>query len=258
MEYRVGDKVRVKENLVAKRRYGCSRFDPEMKKYCGKTFVINNCCICDNGDVFYRLENALFSNGVYWCFTDEMLEPARQTYTLQECIDNNYAIHCDTEDKANKLMKALDDMGRTWRDGTKYTQINLYCVNEKNSCYTPYEGMEGDTFYYKAHNIKIVYFDDVILPKDYKDELASVLDKAERAYLEAVIKPFKDKVCGIIKCTNYEVANSFFIAICIPNNSPMLFPPFHTKMYVGMKLNKPYTLQELGLFQDGLQKEEGK
>lgn len=259
MNYKVGDKVRVKTNLKDNKQYGYSRFVPSMRGYCGGIFEI-----ADSGLGVFHLKNCSD-----WFFSDEMLEP---TYTLQECIDKNYAIHCDTEDKANKLMKALDDMGYKWSAGNKYTSRNYYFVYEKETCYKPYDGIYNNIHYFKSHRIKVVWFDDVILPQDRKINWCDlyetplpilrcrnciyfigdkpILDETEKAYLEAVIRPFKDKVCGIIKCTNYEVANSFFIAICIPNNSPMLFPPFHTKMYVGMKLNKPYTLQELGLFGD--------
>ena len=260
MNYKIGDKVRVKTNLKDFATYGYAGFAPSMRSYCGGIFEIAG--LCAN---FYYLKNC-----GDWRVSDEMLEP---TYTLQECIDKNYAIHCDTEDKANKLMKALDSEGHGWVGNERYSkENNRWRKYGKATCYFPFTGQYCDVDYYKSVGLKIVWFDDVILPQDRKINWCDlyetplpilrcrnciyfigdkpILDEAEKTYLEAVIRPFKDKVCGIIKCTNYEVANSFFIAICIPNNSPMLFPPFHTKMYVGMKLNKPYTLQELGLFGD--------
>lgn len=84
MNYKVGDKVRVKKNLVVGKVYGHFRFVDEMKKYCGETFAIEECCNRFDGHTFYRLKNALICEGVHWSFTDEMLEPVRQTYTLQE------------------------------------------------------------------------------------------------------------------------------------------------------------------------------
>ena len=73
-----------------------------------------------------------------------------------------------------------------------------------------------------------------------------ILDKEEKEYLEAVIRPFKDKIYGIQKtpCCLYE-----FINIIGINNIDINLPEFKkNKMYKGMKVNKRYTLEELGLF----------
>ena len=234
MNYKIGDKVRVKTNLKDFATYGYAGFAPSMRSYCGGIFEIAG--LCAN---FYYLKNC-----GDWRVSDEMLEP---TYTLQECIDKNYAIHCDTEDKANKLMKALDNEGYKWKCGSKYTFCNYFFDYGKETCYTPYEGMYDNTSFYKEHNIKIVWFDDVVLPKDCKCEQASVLDEAEKAYLEAVLKPFKDRVNQIIKTTSLARKKSFFIEVKL-NDCSIFFPPFSTKMYVGMKPDEPYTLKELGLF----------
>ena len=79
------------------------------------------------------------------------------------------------------------------------------------------------------------------------EEPKPILDTEEKAYLEAVLRPFKDKVESIRKG-----ASGFgdeFIIINFKEQSGMFFP-FFTKdsMYKGMKANKEYTLEELGLF----------
>lgn len=71
-----------------------------------------------------------------------------------------------------------------------------------------------------------------------------ILDEAEKRYLSAVIKPFRDSVRGIEKAENlpYEM-------ICIDTKYRyMVFPPFDKgTMYKGMKTGWRYTLEELGL-----------
>ena len=71
-----------------------------------------------------------------------------------------------------------------------------------------------------------------------------ILDDAEKRYLSAVIKPFRDSVRGIEKAENlpYEM-------ICIDTKYRyMVFPPFDKgTMYKGMKTGWRYTLEELGL-----------
>lgn len=72
-----------------------------------------------------------------------------------------------------------------------------------------------------------------------------VLTKTEREYLSAVITPFEDDIEYISKCRGNHGA---FITIKLHFEPPVIFPYFDEDMkYRGMKLEKKYTLEELGL-----------
>lgn len=74
------------------------------------------------------------------------------------------------------------------------------------------------------------------------------LDKVEKEYLEAVLKPFKNKVDCIEKS---EFNNLEYISIDIKKDASITLPNFpRDTMYNGMELNKKYTLKELGLFEE--------
>ena len=79
-----------------------------------------------------------------------------------------------------------------------------------------------------------------------------ILDDAERRYLSAVIKPFRDKVLSIEKSSGLY-ASHYFDEISVHYESfghDLCFdlPPFEKgTMYKGMEVNKNYTLEELGL-----------
>ena len=91
------------------------------------------------------------------------------------------------------------------------------------------------------------------LPNDYTGTIEvengiikekEILDEAEKRYLKAVIRPFKDRVKFIFKT---EYAGGYCIEILL-NNNKMIFPNFKKgTMYNGMGKNKKYTLKELGL-----------
>lgn len=73
---------------------------------------------------------------------------------------------------------------------------------------------------------------------------AQILNDAEKRYLACVIKPFRDKVECILKCSN----SGEWIAIKIIDDSTINFPYFEKgSMYKDMELNRKYTLEELGL-----------
>lgn len=80
-----------------------------------------------------------------------------------------------------------------------------------------------------------------------------ILDKEEKAYLEAVIRPFRDRVIRIEKNNGFDYE---WISIDLESigysieTDDFCLPSFpKDTMYKGMELNKEYTLDELGLFQ---------
>ena len=84
----------------------------------------------------------------------------------------------------------------------------------------------------------------------------SILDDEEKAYLSAVIKPFKKRVINIEKRKIYDFDGKSYYDIQIRINSLyydlpeyLAFPIFakDSNMYKGMEDFKEYTLKELGL-----------
>ena len=65
MRFKVGDKVRVLNNLEVDKMYGSDYVIPEMVEWLGKIAAIS----IVSGD-YYKLD----IDGGQWCWTDEMLE----------------------------------------------------------------------------------------------------------------------------------------------------------------------------------------
>lgn len=79
-----------------------------------------------------------------------------------------------------------------------------------------------------------------------EEYVPDILTDKEKAYLSAVIKPFRDRVEYIEK--RCFVSGTEYILISLQNNKTLSFPTFKTgTMYKGMKSRKKYTLEELGL-----------
>lgn len=82
------------------------------------------------------------------------------------------------------------------------------------------------------------------LSEEYKEP---VLNEVEKAYLSAVIKPFRNRVDYIMKEENI-CSSTEFIHIDLSGGDIADFPNFKVgTMYKGMELDKSYTLEELGL-----------
>ena len=78
----------------------------------------------------------------------------------------------------------------------------------------------------------------------------SPLDKAEKKYLKAIIRPFRDKVTGIVKVPTMN-GEKFYISIRLGNAmfDDRVNLPYFSKnsMYIKMETGKMYQLDELGL-----------
>ena len=83
------------------------------------------------------------------------------------------------------------------------------------------------------------------LEQEYKPP---ILDDVEKAYLSAVIKPFRKDVECIMKIKRYSIEKEF-IRIFMKNNDDHCALPDFKKgtMYKGLEVDKKYTLEELGL-----------
>ena len=103
-----------------------------------------------------------------------------------------------------------------------------------------------DWFYIsKLEQLLIGYCEIIKLPKP-------ILDKKEKEYLSAVIKPFRDKVISIANFYEESIDKSFIEIEVKQNycneNQYISFPYFKKgAMYKGMEEYKKYTLEELGL-----------
>lgn len=91
----------------------------------------------------------------------------------------------------------------------------------------------------KSGNAKIVY---------ESKKIETILDEQEKKYLKEVIRPFRDRIDSISK-TSMPFSDNCFIAISLDNGDDEIFLPIFEKdeMYIGMEVDKQYSLEELGL-----------
>lgn len=74
-----------------------------------------------------------------------------------------------------------------------------------------------------------------------------VLDEVEKRYLGRIIKPFREQVCYIAK-REIKGSNKKERITIVAKTGTLYFPIFAAgAMYRGMKLDKEYRLEELGL-----------
>ena len=217
MKFKVGDKVKIKENLSCK-GYGVAYFASPMKKYKSKEAKITY--ISPDDDACH-LD---IDSGQWWWFED-MFESYTSKIAKKDLRDGDKCTLKNNE-KAFVIDKTVV---------TKDDVLSLYDYNSK-----------------LEHNFNSNY--DVVRvdrPTEYKTIYKNdeILDSTEKKYLTAVIAPFRNKV----ECITKEDPDIGRQHISIKYNDGLDFewirlPDFKLDtMYVGMKSNKEYTLKELGL-----------
>lgn len=98
--------------------------------------------------------------------------------TIKEFFESKdtLAIHCDTEEKAKKLLKAFDKLGHRWSTGVRYTTFTSWEIYKEETCYTN-DGCYGRVGYYKENYTTILEFDEIELENSSPK---SVTDKEEK------------------------------------------------------------------------------
>lgn len=84
--------------------------------------------------------------------------------TLSEFFESNkkLAIHCDTEEKANLLLKAFDKMGKRWRSNQSYLEENNWRGFKEETCYEN-DGTYCCKGFYPGTSYIVYEFEEVIL-----------------------------------------------------------------------------------------------
>lgn len=81
-----------------------------------------------------------------------------------------------------------------------------------------------------------------------EDEKKEILDKVEKEYLKAVIRPFRKRVKFIRKMENLTFPAEKELLQIQLNDDDIVLPYFEKNtMYKGMKLDEDYSLEELGI-----------
>ena len=105
--------------------------------------------------------------------------------TIKEFFDSkdNRAIHCNTEKKAKKLLKAFDKVGYQWTSGYTYTEYTNWNICKKETCYTN-DGYFTSIKYLRERNYTILEFDEIkfegVSLKSCEEKIQSVTDKEEK------------------------------------------------------------------------------
>jgi hypothetical protein len=133
------------------------------------------------------------------------------------------------------------------QNGYKFINLRAFDADNANRAYKICLRMEDYTWKWIGE-VNKVYNDRSTavftwLDMEHKEP---ILDDAEKKYLSAVIKPFRDNVKLIAKADDFD-KSYIFITFVNDADSTMFFPYFKKgTMYKGMS-DKMYTLEELGL-----------
>ena len=77
------------------------------------------------------------------------------------------AIHCDTEEKAIKLLRAFTKMSKKWNNGDSYLEVTNWSMVEKETCYDN-SNTCGPIYWYTGHEYigdeyKVYELEDVLI-----------------------------------------------------------------------------------------------
>ena len=120
MKYKVGDKVRVRKDLVPNSEYGGVCYVEFMDKFKDKECVITNM-----DDTSYRINNSEF----WW--TDEMLEPVDEAALLEYALEK---LGITKEELENKMNRDKEDIAFIKKCMNDKKEVRKYCHRFELGC----------------------------------------------------------------------------------------------------------------------------
>lgn len=218
MKFKVGDKVK----LV---RTDCER--EWYKKYLGRIFTIKKICRDCKGEFAELVEKRDFMPYL------KNLELVEKAYTYEDFKKSPIGTKV-TFEKGRTLIK-IDE--------------NYYRETNENGIIRYFSNLKGlkDNYHDYLNQGRIIKIEEPEYKTVYECK-PEILDEVEKRYLNNVIRPFRDKVKNIIKTKSIALKDKEYIIIRIINGNNIPLPYFDKNtMYKDMRLDKEYTLEELGL-----------
>lgn len=135
------------------------------------------------------------------------------TINLDKMKQENVVVHCDTEDKAIKLLTALKEEGYNWWFNKDLLNNTEYSKYGKYTCYRISDLYRKKTIFdrydfYKENMYKIIPFDDLLEAPKYltKEEIDALLDIAEQQEQEDVATIAKEENITQLSTKKYLVS----------------------------------------------------
>ena len=218
MKFKVGDKVRIKEDFSCMKYYKIIPA-PAMTEHKGKVAKIIK--ITDQGNYILDIDN------IPWLWSDDMLEPCKTRFTKSD-LKNGDIVTCRDSEKRTIISESLLDEG-----GHPIANLEMYDNELKAVLFVP--------------DLDIVKVERPVKYETVFERKEEILDETEKRYLTNVIRPFRHETEFIEKRTKYDDSSSCYLKIVLKNDDISL-PYFKIdSMYKGMELKKKYSLKELGL-----------
>lgn len=225
MEFKVGDKVRIKKDLDSNKMYRVLIVS-EMEEYKGKVAEI----VAVRGKTGYALD---IDKG-YWKWSDDTFELVEsKKFTKSDLKDGDVVTRRDKSKsrvykKENKIIR-LDN-------NDIFTYLCSYTEDLKNIC-KAFDIIKVE----RPAKYETVY-------ERVEEEKKEILDKVEKNYLINVIKPFRKRVKFIRKIESLTFSAEKELLQIQLNDDEIVLPYFKKNtMYKGMKLDEDYSLEELGI-----------
>ena len=216
IDFEVGDRVRVKKDIIVDKFYNGWKFNKYMVKFKGRILTIDKKRYSKG---FYIKED---SHMFIW--TIGMLEKVEYTYV--DLVKSPIGTKVFFESN-NVLLKINED----FYEDEKFYRSNEYLKGLKDNVE---DCILGKIIKIEEPTYKTVY------------ETKEILDEVEKRYLRGVIRPFRNRVKAISLITS-GVKGYCYINIELKDENIYL-PNFEINtMYKGMKSEKEYGLEELGI-----------
>jgi hypothetical protein len=106
-------------------------------------------------------------------------------FDYKKIMQPNTVVHCDTEEKAKKLLEWADSRGLKWCSGDRYIDYGAWALRKEKTCFYLKEGKYGGLEFCKDNNYTILTYEEALLNDFdliYKIETGDFGNRCETVY----------------------------------------------------------------------------
>lgn len=128
--------------------------NPTFWKYCNE-----NTCLYSRG-VYGALDYAKVSNHKV-VTAEEVIAHFENPDLYSRLVKPEVAIHCETKEEAEQLLKWAHSQGLKWNTKKSYLSGTAYDIHKDKTCYSLYTGRYTEVSFYKSEGYKIIKFSSI-------------------------------------------------------------------------------------------------
>lgn len=133
-----------------------------------------------------------------------LVEPVKKYNESTLKISQRTAVHCETEELADKVLDIAHNLGYKWCSGGSFKDDNKYWCDKSDTCYNLNDGLRCPLSFYKDNDYKVISAIDFINLHNNERLLNAIEQMLKNCKISNTKAIKKDNGSVLLRCIDYK------------------------------------------------------